>query len=279
MAATRRKRTYRRGRAWEVIRLHHTSRNAFLEVYRDYEARVKRLVGERKIPREELELSPAETAKLFDTARLEALLRDHVGPFREASHALFREEDLAELYDSDASKIFHELSILKEEHLSVRDFPRDRGGREFARLFAEVSNYYPQRLRRVSDLFARAQKRLDALLPGMRDDAIVLRSAVLFRGELWPEEAEANLARFLGRMFAEDGGAARGFLAVARSFFKAGFFAQAAACARLGIAESSREAPSGGASRAVQARDTIREMDKLVSRCDREARALQEGGA
>ncbi|MGQ0613011.1 MAG: hypothetical protein ACT4PV_04620 [Planctomycetaceae bacterium] len=274
MAAMREKRAYRRGRAWEVIRLHFTSRHAFQEVYRDYEARVKQLVEERGIPREKLELSPGETTRLFDTVRLETLLREQVGPLREASHALFREEDLAELYDSDASKIFHELSILKEEHLSVRDFPRSKGAREFARLFAEVSRYYPQRLRRVRDLFARAAKRLDALLPGMRDDGIVLRSSLLFREELWPEDPRGGLARLLGRMFLDEGGALAGFLAVARSFFRAAFFEQAAECARLGIAEASRDT-AGGASRAAQTRDTIREMDKLVSRCDREARALK----
>jgi len=278
VAAMRKKRAYRRGRAFEVIRLHFTSRHAFQEVYRDYEARVKRLVGERGIPRDKLELSPGETTRLFDTVRLETLLREQVGPLREASHALFREEDLAELYDSDASKIFHELSILKEEHLSVRDFPRAKGGREFARLFVEVSSYYPQRLRRVRDLYVRAQKRLEALLGGMRDDAIVLRSCMLFREELWPDDPVGGLARLLGRMFLDEGGALPGFLAIARSFFKGAFFEQAAECARLGIAEASRDT-TGGASRAIQTRDTIREMDKLVSRCDREAKALREDGA
>jgi len=277
MAASRGRKGYRRGRAWDVIVHHYGGRRAFTAVYRDYEARVRKLVETRGMPRERLELSPQETTRLFDTDRLRSLLTEHVAPLRDASHALFRDEDQAELYDTDVSKIYHELSILKEEHLSVRDFPRDRAGREFARLFREVSQYYPQRLRRVRNLFARAQRLLEALLPGFREDAIVLRSAFLFRGDLWPDAPEEGFARFLGKMF-PDGGAAAGFLVVARSFHGAGFLEEAAQCARVGIA-GAKVTGGAGAARAAPGRDTIGDMEALVARAEAEWKALQEADA
>lgn len=261
------------GRPWQVIERHYGSRNAFARVYKDYEGKVARLVRERSTPREKLRLNPEETAGLFDTRSLESLLREQVRPLQEAAHAIFRDDNVSELYDSEVSKIFHELSILKEEHLSVRDFPHDAGGREFNRLFREVSEYYPQRLRRVRDRFTRAQKRLDGLLPQFRDDPIVLRSAFLFRKDLWPDAPDHGLGRFLGKMYPA-GGRAGGYLAVARTFLKAGFLQEALTAARMGTASASK-APRSSESQPQNLRETVRELDKIVDRAGKELRELK----
>jgi hypothetical protein len=268
-----RSREPRRGQAWQVLRFHYASRNAFLQIHRAYEARVARHVEERGLPRERIKLDPEATKQLFDTHRLNALIDPSVLALREASHALFRDQDVAEPYDSKVSRIYHELSILREEHLSVRHFPKTGEAREFARLYREVSEYYPQRLRRVRDLFARGQKRLEELLPRFKDDAIVLRSAYLFREELWPENPRGGLGRFLEKMFAE--GAAYGFLKVARSFYRAGFFRHAAECARMGVAAAGKEAQAR-TSRAQQIRESISELDRVAARAEAEDRALHE---
>jgi hypothetical protein len=269
-----RSREPRRGQAWRVLLQHHGSRRAFLTVYRDYEERVNRLVEERHIAREKLRLTPGETEALFDTASLRALIEDNVVPLREACHAYFRDQDVAEPYDSQVSRIYHELSVLNEEHLSVRNFPQELDPREFARLFREVSEYYPQRLRRVKDLFTRAQRRLEELLPGFREDPIVLRSLFLFREELWPDNPRAGLLRFLEKMFREKG-PAFGLLEIARSFLRAGFFDRAVECARLGVAAASGKAQAR-TTRAQQARETISELDKLIARAEAERKALEE---
>jgi len=261
----------RRGQAWRVLRLHYASRNAFLKVHKAYESRVARLVKERGVPREKIKLDAEETRQLFDTWRLNELIDANVVALREASHAYFRDQDVVEPYDSKVSRIYHELSILREEHLSVRNFPKGGAPREFARLFREVSEYYPQRLRRVRDLFTRAQKRLDDLLVRFKDDAIVLRSAYLFREELWPDNPRGGLARFLEKMFAE--GAAHGFLRIARSFFKAGFFTHAAESAKMGVAAAGKEAQAR-TTRAQQVRETISELDRVAARAEAERQAL-----
>jgi hypothetical protein len=257
-----------------VIEHHHATRAAFRAIHRSYEERVRRLVAERGVPREKIRLTPEETTSLFENRALEQLLRRQVAPLREAAHACFRESDVSEPYDSEVSKIYHELSILKEEHLSVRDFPRDGDGREFARLFREVSEYYPQRLDRVQDLLDRADRRLLEILPQFRDDTIVLRSSFLFRSELWPGEEEAGLVRLFSAMFPAEG-SLHGFLQVARSFLRAGFHAQALECARLGAAAGGREVHAR-TTHAQQIRDTIRELDKLAARCVQELDALKE---
>ena len=159
----------------------------------------------------------------------------------------------------------------------MRNFPREGGGREFARLFREVSEYYPQRLRRVQNLFQRATRRLEKLLPQFQSDTIVLRSAYLFRETLWPESARTGLARLLGKMYPA-AGVAHGFLQVARSFFEAGFFDHALGCARLGVRAASKEAQARS-TRAKQVRETISELDRLAARAEAEQKALAEASA
>jgi hypothetical protein len=257
-----------------VAENHYISRAAFQAIHRAYEGRVARLVEERGIPRDKLKLNASETRDLFDTWRLTQLIQKNLAELREVSHAYFRDADVAEPYDSKVSRIYHELSILKEEHLSVRNFPREGGSREFARLFREVSEYYPQRLRRVRDLFTRATRRLEELLPRFQENTIVLRSSYLFRKELWPENPRAGLERFLSNMFPGEA-VAHGFLQIARSFLKAGFFDHAIASARLGVKAAAKEAQARS-TRAQQVRETISELDRLVSRAEAEKKALKE---
>lgn len=262
----------RTGLVWELIEHHYGARNAFLAIHRAYEARVARLVADRGTSREKLKLTAAETKDLFDTWRLQALIRDHVEPLRAAAHALFRDNNVSDLYDSKVSRIYHELCVLNEEHLSVRNFPPDGPPREFARLFREVSEYYPERLRRVRDLFTRAQHRIDDLLPTFRTGAIVLRSVFLFRERLWPEGTTAGLTRFLARMF-PDKGAAHGFLAIARSFFRAGFHEQAVECARMGLAVAARLQRASDASHPGE---SARKLERLLARAEAARAALEE---
>ncbi|MHC4940424.1 MAG: hypothetical protein ACYTHK_15905 [Planctomycetota bacterium] len=264
----------RRGVAWELIELHFLSRHRFTAIHKDYENTVAALVEERKKPREQLRLDVDDTRRLFRTEALQDLIIQLVEPLRHTARTYFEKKDVAEQYAIKASRIYHELSILLEEHLSVQNFPRDGSPREFARIFREVSEYYPQRLRRVRDLFSRAQRRLEELLPSLGDDPIVLRSAYLFRDELWPEGTQAGFNRFLEKMFPK-GGAGLGYLTIAQSFFKAGFYDKATECARVGVATLSRQAQARSG-HAQSLREMISELDSLVARAQQEQAALTE---
>ena len=274
MVSEARRAESRRGQAWRLIELHYCGRHALTVVHRDYEAMVARLVEARGMPREELRLNPNETRELFKSADLRDLIVRWIEPLRKTAHAFFRESNVSEPYDTKVSRIYHEGSILVEEHLSVLHFPRDGSAREFARLFREVSEYYPVRLRRMRDLFARAQRRLQELLPQFAEDPIVLRSAFLFREELWPEHTRAGMMRFLDHMFPK-GGASEGLVAIAQSFFKAAFYEEAAECARIGVAALSKQAQARSG-HAQNIRDTISELDSLVARARTEHAALYE---
>jgi len=262
------------GLAWEIVELHYACRNAFQRIYDSYEERVARQVAEQGVAREKLKLGPQETKDLFDTWALQVLIRERVHRLREVSHSYFRDNDVDDPYDSKVSRIYHELSILKEEHMSVRNFPAGGGHREFARLFREVSEYYPQRLRRVRDLLQRAQKRFDLIVPQFADDPIVLRSAYLFREELWPQESGRSLQRFLQKVFVGEG-PLHGFVMVARSFLKTGFYEHAAAAARLGVAVGGKSAQARS-TRAQQVRDEIAELDRIAARAEAQRAALEE---
>jgi len=274
VAADARRLESQRGQAWRLIELHYGSRHAFNAVRRGYEATVARLVAERGKPRAELRLNPSETQDLFNSDALRDLIVQWVDPLRGTARAFFRESNVSEPYDTKVSRIYHELSILLEEHLSVLNFPRGGSAREFGRLFREVSEYYPIRLRRMRDLFARAERRLEELLPEFQDDPIVLRSAFLFRAELWPEATRPSLLRFLEHMFPK-GGAGEGFLAIAQSFFRAGFFDQCGECARIGVAALSKQAQARSG-RAKELREMISELDSLRARATTEQAALIE---
>ncbi len=257
-----------------MVRAHYLCRRTFTEIHRAYEERVAAYVKKSGKTRENLRLSVSETRSLFETSALDHLIDDGLERLRDFARTCFGDEDDVELYDSRVSRIYHELAILREEHRSVRNFPREGSRREFTRLFNEISEYYPERLRRVKKIFASAERRLEELLPRYAEDRILLRSAYLFRTDLWPDGSRGALARFLGKMF-PDAGEAHGFLQVARSFLRAGFFDEAEECARMGVAVAGKKAQAR-TTRAKEVRETIAELDRLTARAAAERQALQE---
>ena len=121
---------------------------------------------------------------------------------------------------------------------------------------------------------AGAQKRFEQILPQFADDPIVLRSAYLFRAELWPDDPGRSLHRFLQKVFHGEG-TLHGFVMVARSFLKTGFYEHAAAAARLGVAVCGKSAQARS-TRAQQIREDSAELDRIAARAEAQLAALQE---
>ena len=136
-------------RAWDFLYAFFASRRAFHAVYQRYEARVLRFAREAGVHRDDLRLPPENLARLFHLPRLHHLRDDLVAPLRELAHGLFREVGVVEPLDTTCSHIFHEASILMEEHQSVVRFQHLSDPRRYAQVFEEVSGYYPTRLRRI----------------------------------------------------------------------------------------------------------------------------------
>ena len=207
---------------WDFLTTFVAARRTFLSIYRRYERRVLSAARERGVPRTELKLPPADLYKLFHLGRLECLQEMRLAPLRDLAERIFGEPGDEGLLDAYCGHIFHEISILSEEHRSVGRFVRHHDPRRYRTLFEEVSGYYPLRLGRVMRFFRTSMKRLDELLPVWSQERVVVRSAYLFGDQLarraWGKGREALYARMY-----PDGGAIRGYLEAGSSFQASGF--------------------------------------------------------
>lgn len=245
---------------WDFF-LHFVSARAlFLNVYTRYERRVLRAAREGGVDRMELVLPPRALWALFHLPRLEHLRDQRLAPMRELAFKIFGDRGDEGLLDAYCAHILAEVSILTEEHLSVGRFVKHHDPRRYRDLFAEVSGYYPTRLRRVRRFFTNASKRLDELMPIWCEERVVKRSAYLF-GERIARRAYGRGQHALYERMYPEGGAIRGFLEAARSFEKSGFLAQAGralgqAADRAEVISSRRELLATE----VEALDAVRTM-------------------
>lgn len=219
---------------WDFLTTFVAARRTFLSVYRRYERRVLRAARERGVPRTQLKLPPAELARIFHLGRLECLQEMRLAPLRDLAERIFGESGDEGLLDAYCGHIFHEISILSEEHRSVGRFVRHHDPRRYRTLFDEVSGYYPLRLNRVMRFFRAAMKRIDELLPAWSDERVVVRSAYLFGDQLARRAYGKGREALYARMY-PDGGAIQGYLEAGRSFHGSGFETRAREAYSLGL--------------------------------------------
>ena len=202
------------------------SRALFLSIFKRYERRVLRAAKDRAVDRNELVLPPQELWTLFHSGRLEHLRDRRLEPMRDLAQRIFGEQGDEGLLDAYCGHIYHEVSILTEEHESVGRFVRHHDPRRYRDLFREVSGYYPTRLRRVRRFFTYAMKRVTELLPKWSDERVVVRSAYLF-GERYSRRAYGRGKVALYQRMYPTGGEIRGFYVAAQSFYDSGFLEEA----------------------------------------------------
>jgi hypothetical protein len=254
--------------AWDFLVAFFASRREFLSIFRRYETRVMRFARDAGVHREDLMLPPQDLARLFHTKRLQHLRDVRLAALRRFAHGLFRDAGVVEPLDTISSHVFHEASILMEEHQSVVRFQHFQDPRRYAQLFEEVSGYYPMRLRRIRKLFADGLRRIEELLPEWGKDRVVVRSVFLFGGRVfrgvWDEGALEGL---YARMY-PSGGAAEGFLEAGKSFLSSGFLPQArdALDRALVAARPSRPPPRRGKSHVSACADQARKLLRTLPR-------------
>ncbi len=220
--------TTRGSALWDFLYTFITARRVFLSIFKRYERRVLKAARERGVDRSDLVLPPQQLWKLFHLRRLELLRDQRLGPLRELSQQIFGDSGDEGLMDAYCGHMYHEISILSEEHQSVGRFVRHHDPRRYRALFEEVSGYYPTRLRRVKRFFASGMKRLDELLPRWSSERVVIRSTYLFGDRLARLAYGRGREALYQRMYPR-GGAIRGYLTAARSFMDSGFTPQAGA--------------------------------------------------
>lgn len=228
---------------WDFLTAFFASRRAFAAVFRRYEARVLRFAKEAGVHREDLELTPQDLARLFHPKRLQHLRDVRLAALREYAHGLFREAGIVEPLDTLCSHVFHEISILLEEHLSVVRFQHLSDPRRYQQVFDEVSGWYPTRLRRIRKLFADGLRRLEELLPAWSHDKVVVRSLYLFGDRMVRGVyEEGGLDGLYARLYPA-GGAAEGYLEAGKSFLESGFHPEARASLEKAVASGRPRKP------------------------------------
>jgi len=219
---------------WDFLRRFVSSRRTFLSIHRRYEQRVSAECKALGVSRENLVLPPSELFKLFNLRRLAFLKEARLKPLRELAEEIFEARGDEELLDVYCSHIYHELSILNEEHRSVGRFLRIKDRRRYRQLFEEVSGYYPKRLQRIRRLFTGGMRRIEILLPTWAQHRVVVRSIYLFGDKLAGHAYGKGVEALYVRMYPE-GREIQGYLEAARSLQISGFMTRAREAAEKGI--------------------------------------------
>lgn len=218
--------TQRGAAIWDFLVTFVAARRLFLTIHRRYEKRVLKAARDLGVDREELVLPPRELWRLFHLRLLEHLRDARLQPLRSMSSSIFGPSGDEGLIDAYVGHIYHEISILSQEHRSVGRFVQYHDPRRYRDLFREVSGYYPARLRRVKRLFGYAMKRLNELLPKWSERGVIVRSMYLFGESLSRSAWGRSLEAAYERMY-PDQGPIRGFYEAARSFHDSGFLIEA----------------------------------------------------
>jgi hypothetical protein len=213
---------------WDLLSLFFGAWRSFRETHETYETKVIQYAEERGVDRRLLRLSDEEVSGLLELRKLEQLRNDMLGPLKTISHRLFRVGTTTDPLDRTISQIFHELSILKEEQYKISTFAPEFKARAdqqaYESILDEVHEAFPRQVHGIFELFEKAQSRIEQLLaePQYARDKVTLRSVFLFGDEtfrgLYPNGAEDIL-----EIMFPAGGAAEGYLVVAKSFLESGF--------------------------------------------------------
>jgi hypothetical protein len=215
-------------RRWTMVRTFYRSYQAFHALFEAYERRVEAFVEFYGMDRRDIKLAPDELLSLFDSNALSALRDNELTQLKGAAHQLFRGLDAPDPFDSHVTNIYHEVSLLKEEHWTVLEDVMRADRRAYDRYYREVNVYYPRRLRHVHNLYNRARKRLESvLLPAFSRNKIMVRSVYLFGDRLVRGVYEHGLEELYSFMY-PNGGALTGYTLAADSFLDGGFREEAA---------------------------------------------------
>lgn len=220
-------------RVWDLVTAFFEARRLFLGQYEAYESTVLGLASARGVDRSELRLPAREVSKLLDFERLDLLHERRLTPLIELSREVLYNAG-THVFHRLVVDIFHEIAILREEHVEVVEYgeqdadDEDESEREVRQVLAEVHEYFPKRMHRVHKLFSKAQGRLESLVGKYADNKVFVRSLCLFGATTWPDPGERET--FYRCVY--PGGIAEGMLAACDSFAAGGFDELAAGALR-----------------------------------------------
>jgi hypothetical protein len=255
---------------WTIVELFYRSHIIFRQQYDRYEERVLHYSNKLGLHRLDLRLNPEDLAGLLDLKAMEGLRDGHLQALKDLCHQVFRGQDRTDLLDRYVSDIFHEISILKEEHYNVKtyapQYARDAAEVELKYILDEAHGLFPQKLNQIRFLFGKAQARMEELLSSFRKVRIFIRSLYLQRDDFVREAYEDGIRQFYRYMYPD--GPLEGFFEVAQSFLASGFFPQALEAFRFAEAEyAGLRGPSMRARRMIS---ITRVKIRMLSRLERQ---------
>jgi hypothetical protein len=233
-------------RTWSIIRYFYLAQVHFRSEYERYDKKVMSYSRASGVEREFLRLNTEELAGLLEFKSLESLRDDYIQELKDLCHDVFRTADRTDPLDRYVSDIFHEISILKEEHYTVKtyapQYERDSDEVELKFILDDAHTVFPKKLTQIRYLFGKARERMEKILPTVRSMPIVVRSLYLHRNEDFIRSAyPKGLKAFYSHMYPL--GAFEGYYQVAQSFYHSSFFREALKAFRL--AENEYQAASG----------------------------------
>jgi hypothetical protein len=210
---------------WTIVQLFYRSLLVFRDQYESYETKVKEFARERNTPREALRLNSRDLAGLLDFKKLESLRDRYIYRLKDLCHQVFRGQDQTDLLDRYVSDIFHEISILKEEHYNVKTYAplyeKDERVAELEVILDEAHTGFPKLTRHILFLYQQAQSRMEEHLASFRSFTIFIRSLYLHRDDFVADAYPTGLSHFYRLMYPL--GPVEGFFEVGLSFYHAGF--------------------------------------------------------
>jgi hypothetical protein len=208
---------------WELVELFYLAWGHFRRLHDNYEQTIQRYSTDRGVDRADLRLSALEVSGLFNFKALERLRDDYLTNLKHKAHKLFRTSDTTDTFDRSASELFHEVSILKEEHYTVKAYGPTANSEISEMILDEVHHYFPIRLNKISLLFTRANTRLESLFPQHAGNRILIRSLYIFGESILADVYPEGLNDLYTRMYPDEG-AFGGYLQAGKSFFESGFW-------------------------------------------------------
>jgi hypothetical protein len=253
---------------WDVVALFYKAKKIFTRQRENYERMVTNYARKKSVDRRDLHLGTREVAGLLDFKVIEELRNSFLRELKRLAHLMFRTEETTDLFDKYVSDIYHEVSILKEEHYTVMTYaPAYEEGlhpdlTERDKILDEVHEFFPRKLEQIRNLFEKAEARLEELLPAHAKDRIFVRSLYLFGTDILKDVRKDGLEGLYKKVY-QAGGAVEGYLTVARSFYESGFNEQADAA--LKKAKSALRKSSMSEEDKKKKREEIKELAKLTS--------------
>ncbi len=213
---------------WKMCEYFFSAATVFREMFSLYRDKVSRFSKDRGVQRNDLRLSADEISTLFDLHAMERLRDEILFDLKATTHALFRTKDSTDELDRYCSDIFHQVSILKEEHYSVKTYASAYEDREEAgKILDAVHANFPVKLEQIQILFKKARRRVEEILTRENRRKILVRSLYLFGDDLLKPVYSDGLFELYCAIYPSCG-PAEGCVVAAKSFMDSSFYEKAA---------------------------------------------------